>query len=152
MERKVQARRTIQGVVVSNKNDKTIVVLVETHKRHAKYGKRVKYGKKYYAHDENNEAKNGDTVTIMETRRLSATKRFRLVSIDKKAVMSVKEAEAELKEEILEAEIKTEKVAEEAKEEPKVEEVKAEEEAPAKKPAARKVSKKAKEESKEEDK
>ena len=149
MERKVQARRTIQGVVVSNKNDKTIVVLVETHKRHSKYGKRVKYGKKYYAHDENNEAKNGDTVTIMETRRLSATKRFRLVSIDKKAVMSVKEAEAELKEEILEAEIKTEKVAEEAKEEPKVEEVKAEE-VPAKKPAARKVSKKAKEESKEE--
>ena len=149
MERKVQARRTVQGVVVSDKNDKTIVVLVETHKRHAKYGKRVKYGKKYYAHDENNEAKNGDTVTIMETRRLSATKRFRLVSIDKKAVMSVKEAEAELKEEILEAEIKTEKVAEEAKEEPKVEEVKAEE-APAKKPAARKVSKKAKVESKEE--
>ena len=149
MERKVQARRTVQGVVVSDKNDKTIVVLVETHKRHSKYGKRVKYGKKYYAHDENNEAKNGDTVTIMETRRLSATKRFRLVSIDKKAVMSVKEAEAELKEEILEAEIKTEKVAEEAKEEPKVEEVKAEE-APAKKPAARKDSKKAKEESKEE--
>ena len=151
MERKVQARRTVQGVVVSDKNDKTIVVLVETHKRHSKYGKRVKYGKKYYAHDENNEAKNGDTVTIMETRRLSATKRFRLVSIDKKAVLSVKEAEAELKEEILEAEIKTEKAAEEAKEEPKVEEVKAEE-APAKKPAARKVSKKAKEESKEESK
>ena len=151
MERKVQARRTVQGVVVSDKNDKTIVVLVETHKRHSKYGKRVKYGKKYYAHDENNEAKNGDTVTIMETRRLSATKRFRLVSIDKKAVMSVKEAEAELKEEILEAEIKTEKAAEEAKEEPRVEEVKAEE-APAKKPAARKVSKKAKEESKEESK
>ena len=151
MERKVQARRIVQGVVVSDKNDKTIVVLVETHKRHSKYGKRVKYGKKYYAHDENNEAKNGDTVTIMETRRFSATKRFRLVSIDKKAVMSVKEAEAELKEEILEAEIKTEKAAEEAKEEPKVEEVKAEE-APAKKPAARKVSKKAKEESKEESK
>ena len=150
MERKVATRRTVQGVVVSDKNDKTIVVLVETHKRHAKYGKRVKYGKKYYAHDENNEAKNGDTVTIMETRRLSATKRFRLVSIDKKAVMSVKEAEAELKEEILEAEIKTEKVAEEAKEEPKVEEVKAEE-APAKKPAARKASKKT-ETKKEEDK
>lgn len=151
MERKVQARRTVQGVVVSDKNDKTIVVLVETHKRHSKYGKRVKYGKKYYAHDENNEAKNGDTVTIMETRRLSATKRFRLVSIDKKAVMSVKEAEAELKEEILETEIKTEEVAEEAKEEPKVEEVKAEE-VSAKKPAARKVSEKAKEESKEESK
>ena len=140
MERKVATRRTVQGVVVSDKNDKTIVVLVETHKRHPKYGKRVKYGKKYYAHDENNEAKNGDTVTIMETRRLSATKRFRLVSIDKKAVLTVKEAEAELKEEILEAE---------AKEEPKAEEVKAEE--PAKKPAARKASKKV-EEPKEENK
>ena len=152
MERKVATRRTVQGVVVSDKNDKTIVVLVETHKRHAKYGKRVKYGKKYYAHDENNEAKNGDTVTIMETRRLSATKRFRLVSIDKKAVLSVKEAEAELKEEILEAKVEEEKVSEPVKEEPKAEEVKAEEEAPAKKPAARKVTKKAKEPKKEEDK
>ena len=152
MERKVATRRTVQGVVVSDKNDKTIVVLVETHKRHAKYGKRVKYGKKYYAHDEKNEAKNGDTVTIMETRRLSATKRFRLVSIDKKAVLSVKEAEAELKEEILEAKVEEEKVEEPVKEEPKAEEVKVEEEAPAKKPAARKVTKKAKEPKKEEDK
>ena len=98
-------RRSIQGVVVSSKNDKTIVVLVETHKKHAKYGKRVKYRKKYYAHDENNEAKVGDTVTIMETRKLSATKRFRLVSIDKTAELSVKEAEKELKEEILTGEI-----------------------------------------------
>ena len=104
MERKTLARRAIQGVVVSDKNDKTIVVLVETHKRHSKYGKRVKYGKKYYAHDENNDAKVGDTVTLMETRKLSATKRFRLVSIDKKAELSVKEAEAELKEEAIEAE------------------------------------------------
>ena len=96
-------RRSIQGVVVSDKNDKTIVVLVETHKKHAKYGKRVKYRKKYYAHDENNEAKVGDTVTIMETRKLSATKRFRLVSIDKTAELSVKEAEKELKEEVLNA-------------------------------------------------
>ena len=148
MERKVATRRTVQGVVVSDKNDKTIVVLVETHKRHAKYGKRVKYGKKYYAHDENNEAKNGDTVTIMETRPLSATKRFRLVSIDKKAELSVKEAEAELKEEILEA-----KVEEEA---PKAEEQKVEEvEAPveeAEKPAARKGRKPKTEEPKEEDK
>ena len=129
MERKVATRRTVQGVVVSDKNAKTIVVLVETHKKHAKYGKRVKYGKKYYAHDENNEAKNGDTVTIMETRRLSATKRWRLVSIDKKAVMSVKEAEAELKEEILEAEVKAEPKAEEVEEKPaagKVEETKEE--------------------------
>ena len=125
MERKTEARRAIQGVVVSDKNDKTIVVLVETHKRHSKYGKRVKYGKKYYAHDENNEAKVGDTVTIMETRKLSATKRWRLVSIDKKAEMSVKEAEAELKEEALEAEA----AAEAAKPEEKAEEPKEEKEA-----------------------
>ena len=126
MERKTLTRRAIQGVVVSDKNDKTIVVLVETHKRHSKYGKRVKYGKKYYAHDENNEAKVGDTVTIMETRKLSATKRFRLVSIDKKAELSVKEAEAELKEEAIEAEA----AAEAAKpEEAPVEEPKEEKEA-----------------------
>ena len=137
MERKTLTRRAIQGVVVSDKNAKTIVVLVETHKRHSKYGKRVKYGKKYYAHDENNDAKAGDTVTIMETRRLSATKRFRLVSIDKKAVLSVKEAEVELKE------------APKAEEE-KVEEVKAE--APAKKPAARKAKEVKEEEPKEESK
>jgi small subunit ribosomal protein S17 len=148
MERKVATRRTVQGFVVSDKNDKTIVVLVETHKRHAKYGKRVKYGKKYYAHDENNEAKNGDTVTIMETRPLSATKRFRLVSIDKKAELSVKEAEAELKEEILEAQI--EEKAPEA-EEQKVEEVEAPVEE-AEKPAARKGRKPKTEEPKEEDK
>ncbi|MBQ6730904.1 MAG: 30S ribosomal protein S17 [Bacilli bacterium] len=125
MERKTLTRRAIQGVVVSDKNAKTIVVLVETHKRHSKYGKRVKYGKKYYAHDENNEAKVGDTVTIMETRKLSATKRFRLVSIDKKAELSVKEAEAELKEEIIEAEAAAE--AAKPDEAPVEEEAKAEE-------------------------
>lgn len=89
-ERKVATRRTVQGVVISDKNDKTITVLVETHRRHSKYGKRVKYRKRFYAHDENNEAKVGDTVTIMETRKFSALKRFRLVSIDKKAVEIVK--------------------------------------------------------------
>ena len=126
MERKTLARRAIQGVVVSDKNDKTIVVLVETHKKHSKYGKRVKYGKKYYAHDENNDAKVGDTVTIMETRKLSATKRFRLVSIDKKAELSVKEAEAELKEEAIEAEA--------AAEAAKPDEAPVQEEAPAEEP------------------
>lgn len=149
MERNL--RRSIQGVVVSNKNDKTIAVLVETHKKHAKYGKRVKYRNKYYAHDENNEAQIGDLVTIMETRKLSATKRFRLVSIDKKAEMSVKEAEAELKEEILNVEaeapkaeettvteeVKTEEVVSEVKAEEKVETPK-EKKTPAKKPAAKK--------------
>ena len=125
MERKTLTRRAIQGVVVSDKNAKTIVVLVETHKKHSKYGKRVKYGKKYYAHDENNDAKVGDTVTIMETRKLSATKRWRLVSIDKKAEMSVKEAEAELKEEAIEAEAAAE--AAKPEEAPVEEEAKAEE-------------------------
>ena len=123
-------RRSIQGVVVSNKNDKTIGVLVETHKKHSKYGKRVKYRKKYYAHDENNEAKVGDTVTIMETRKLSATKRFRLVSIDKTAELSVKEAEKELKEEILTGEIAVEEVEKKPAAEKEVaEEVKKEKEA-----------------------
>ena len=105
-------RRSIQGVVVSDKNDKTIGVLVKKKKKHAKYGKRVKYRKKDYAHDEKNEAKIGDVVTIMETRKLSATKRWRLVSIDKTAEMSVKEAEKELKEEILTGEIPAEEVEE----------------------------------------
>ena len=116
MERNNVSRRTIQGVVVQNKNDKTIVVLVETHKKHAKYGKRVKYSKKYYAHDEKNECKVGDIVTIMETRPLSALKRFRLVSIDKHAELSVKEAEAELKEEILTGEVEETATSEETAE------------------------------------
>lgn len=95
-ERKTLARRTVQGVVISNKNDKTITVLVETYKKHAKYGKRVKYRNKFYAHDENNEANVGDLVTIMECRKMSATKRFRLVSIDKKGEASEQiEASAE---------------------------------------------------------
>ena len=111
-------RRSIQGVVVSNNNAKTIGVLVETHKKHPKYGKRVKYRKKYYAHDENNEAKIGDVVTIMETRKLSATKRWRLVSIDKVADLTVKEAEEKLEEELAteEVEAEAEKPAEEKEE------------------------------------
>lgn len=80
-------RHVIEGVVVSDKMDKTIIVLVETHKKHSKYEKRVKYAKKYVAHDEANIAKKGDKVSIMETRPLSATKRFRLVEIISKAVI-----------------------------------------------------------------
>ena len=79
------ARKVYQGRVVSDKMDKTITVAIETYKNHPVYGKRVKYSKKYYAHDENNEAKTGDTVQIMETRPLSAKKRFRLVKIVEKA-------------------------------------------------------------------
>ena len=79
------SRRKLQGVVVSDKMQKTIVVLVSTYKNHALYGKRVKYSKKYKAHDENGVAGIGDTVKIMETRPLSATKHFRLVEVIKKA-------------------------------------------------------------------
>jgi small subunit ribosomal protein S17 len=67
--------------------DKTITVLVETYKKHPLYGKRVKYSKKFKAHDEQNEAKIGDIVRIMETRPLSATKRFRLVEVTETAVI-----------------------------------------------------------------
>lgn len=81
------ARRTVQGRVVSDKMDKTIVVLVETYKKHPLYGKRVKYSKKFKAHDENNTAKIGDIVEIMETRPLSKDKRFRLVTIVQEAVI-----------------------------------------------------------------
>ena len=83
MER--NARKVYRGTVVSDKMDKTITVMVETKKTHPLYGKRVKYSKKIKAHDENNEARIGDKVVNMETRPLSATKRFRLVEIVEKA-------------------------------------------------------------------
>lgn len=75
------------GKVVSAKNDKTITVLVETHKKHPLYGKRVKYSKKYTAHDESNTAKEGDTVKIRSTRPLSKTKRYELVTVLIEAVI-----------------------------------------------------------------
>ena len=80
-------RTTLVGKVVSAKNDKTITVLVETYKNHPLYGKRVKYSKKYVAHDEKNEAKEGDTVRIAATRPLSKTKRYELVEVLIEAVV-----------------------------------------------------------------
>ena len=80
-------RKVYTGRVVSDKMDKTISVVVETYKKHPLYGKRVKYSKKYKAHDEQNTAKIGDIVRIMETRPLSATTRFRLVEVVEKAVI-----------------------------------------------------------------
>ena len=80
-------RKVYQGRVLSDKMDKTIVVVTETQKRHSKYGKRVKYSKKYKAHDENNVAKMGDIVKIMETRPLSATKQFRLLEVVQESVI-----------------------------------------------------------------
>ncbi len=84
MERRKQE---LVGKVVSDKTDKTITVLVETYKMDPLYGKRVKYSKKYAAHDEKNEAKVGDTVRIVETRPLSKTKHYRLVEVVEKAVI-----------------------------------------------------------------
>lgn len=75
------------GTVVSDVRDKTVTVLVETYKNDKLYGKRVKYSKKYAAHDEKNEAKKGDKVRIVETRPLSKTKHFRVVEIVEKAVI-----------------------------------------------------------------
>lgn len=85
MER--NSRKVCVGTVVSAKNDKTITVMVETYRKHPLYGKRVKYSKKFRAHDELNTAKEGDIVEIMETRPLSATKRYRLVKIVQEAVI-----------------------------------------------------------------
>ena len=78
-------RRVRQGVVVSDKMDKTIVVEIVSKTIHPLYKKTVKTSKRFKAHDENNEAHVGDTVEIMETRPYASTKHFRLVKIVKKA-------------------------------------------------------------------
>jgi len=78
-------RKTRQGVVVSDKMDKTITVEIRTRVRHPLYGKIMNRTDKYKAHDENNECGMGDTVRIMETRPLSKSKRWRLVEIVEKA-------------------------------------------------------------------
>ena len=83
MERNL--RKTRVGRVVSDKMDKTIVVAVEDHVKHALYNKIVKRTYKLKAHDENNECNIGDTVKVMETRPLSKDKRWRLVEIMERA-------------------------------------------------------------------
>lgn len=88
-------RTTVQGVVTSVKNAKTITVTVSTERNDPLYNKRVGYSKKYYAHDEANLAKLGDLVTIMACRPISATKRWRLVRVDKAAVTAASVAEVE---------------------------------------------------------
>lgn len=80
-------RKVYTGRVVSDKMDKTITVLVESYKFHNLYGKRIKHSKKLKAHDENSQAKMGDIVSIMETRPLSATKRFRLIEVVEESVI-----------------------------------------------------------------
>jgi len=80
-EQKETKRKTRVGRVVSNKMNKTVIVAVERLVAHPLYGKKITRTKKYYAHDEQNAAREGDTVRIMETRPLSKLKRWRIVEI-----------------------------------------------------------------------
>ena len=82
----VKAVRTLSGKVVSNRGDKTISVLIERFEKHPLYGKYVKRSSKIAAHDENNDCKIGDTVTLSESRRLSKSKAYRLIEITERAV------------------------------------------------------------------
>jgi len=84
MEEARKLRKVRVGRVVSNKMDKTIVVAIEDHVRHPKYNKIIKRTVKIHAHDEKNECQVGDKVSVMETRPLSKTKRWRLVEIVEK--------------------------------------------------------------------
>jgi len=78
-------RKVYTGLVVSDKMEKTITVEITYYRKDRLYGKRVKVTKKFYAHDEEQVAKVGDTVSIMETRPLSKLKRFRLLEVVAKA-------------------------------------------------------------------
>ena len=77
--------RTLSGKVVSNKMEKSIVVLVERREKHPIYGKYVRRSTKIHAHDENNQCNIGDIVTIQETRPLSKTKSWKLVEVVEQA-------------------------------------------------------------------
>ncbi|HMS37444.1 MAG TPA: 30S ribosomal protein S17 [Arachnia sp.] len=78
-------RKVLQGIVVSDKMDKTIVVLVEDRVKHPLYGKVMTKSSRLKAHDEQNDAGIGDRVRVMETRPLSATKRWRLIEVVERA-------------------------------------------------------------------
>ena len=86
MEEQKSNRRVLTGVVVSDKADKTIVVMVETLVKHPLYKKYIRRRKKFMAHDPQNDCGVGDTVSIIEHRPLSARKRWHLVKIMEKAV------------------------------------------------------------------
>jgi len=90
--------KTLTGIVTSNKADKTITITVTSRETHPIYGKQYSVSRKYTAHDEKNEANEGDKVTISEVRPISKTKFFTLVRIDEKSRGSI-----ELKEEEVEA-------------------------------------------------
>lgn len=80
-----QTVSTVTGRVVSDKMDKTITVIIERQVKHPLYGKYMRRSTKLHAHDENNECRIGDTVTIKETRPLAKTKSWTLVQIDERA-------------------------------------------------------------------
>lgn len=83
---KVETKQRMHyGVVVSNRMDKTVVVVVETLKKHTKYKKYVKRTKKYKVHDENNECNIGDVISFVETRPISKEKNWKFVKIVEKA-------------------------------------------------------------------
>ena len=82
---KVAGKKTMVGLVVSDKMEKTVVVLVTSKKKHPIYGKYITFTKKYKAHDEKNDAHVGDTVEIIETRPLSKDKYFRVLRIVERA-------------------------------------------------------------------
>ena len=118
--------KTLTGVVVSDKTDKTIVVTVVTHKNHPLYRKSYVTSKKFMAHDENNEARQGDTVIIAETRPLSARKRHILEKVVERAAITADQsvaaitAEAEAEKKAAKPDTKAKKAkAEEAVEEEK---------------------------------
>lgn len=97
------AKRTLTGVVTSAKRDKTITIAVTSRETHPLYGKQYTVTRKYTAHDEKNEAGEGDTVTIIETRPISKTKSFTLQGIVEKSRGSIK-----LKEEVVDAAVEEE--------------------------------------------
>jgi len=89
--------KTLTGIVTSDVADKTITVTVTSRETHPIYGKQYTVSRKYAAHDESNEAKKGDKVTISETRPVSKRKSFKLVSIDEKSRGSIELKEDEVK-------------------------------------------------------
>lgn len=85
MNKKTKVKRTLQGRIISNKMDKTIVVKVDRKVKHPLYGKYITRSTKIHAHDENNSCQIGDTVIVAETRPISKTKSWQLVEIVEQA-------------------------------------------------------------------
>jgi len=85
MSEKKVIKRTLTGKVISDKMDKTITVKIERQVKHPLYGKFIKRSTKVHAHDESNECKMGDTVTVVESRPLSKSKSWQLVEVVEKA-------------------------------------------------------------------